>query len=120
LQKCRLCETKTIINCHEQKAKNICKQEEKQKTVHLWWVPSGTVCSKERKNNQPENKKKKSHGNKITGEANRGETTIFHHCCLGCPVATSEVSMGCLGCLNSAVTRKRKMAINPAAHKNGN
>jgi len=30
LQKRRLCETKTIINCHEQKAKNICKQEEKQ------------------------------------------------------------------------------------------
>jgi len=46
IAKCHLCETKTKINCHEQKAKNSCKQEEKQKTIHLWWVPSSTVCSK--------------------------------------------------------------------------
>jgi len=31
LQKCHLCETTTITKHHEQKAKNNCKQEEKQK-----------------------------------------------------------------------------------------
>jgi len=60
----------------------------KNKKVHLWWVPSSTVCSKKRKYNQPENKKKKSHGNKINGEANRGNNNL--------PPLLPWASSGCL------------------------
>jgi len=82
------------------KAKKTCNQKEKQKTQFTsggYHLLQG--AAKDRKNNQPENKKK-SQSKKITGKAKTRKTTIHH---------------GCLGCPNSfPCARKWKMTINPA------